>query len=402
MASKPPRMRSPNAATPHAQQLHQQRFSVSYEYPVVFCDEVLGKLSGELAWAVTRDQPSRLPSVVFCIDDGLSDHWPDLPNQCRRYCQEHGLSLREPVLFVPGGEACKNDPGVVSTLLGHLARAKMDRHSCVVAIGGGAVLDTVGYAAALVHRGIRLVRMPTTVLAQNDAGIGVKNGVNAFGSKNFLGTFAPPFAVLNDASWLSTLPARDLRAGLAEAVKVALIRDLTFFEWLEANAASLKQAGPTLDEAIRWCARLHLDHIATSGDPFEAGSARPLDYGHWAAHKLELLSDHELRHGEAVSIGMLLDARYAEQVGRIDENTRVRIQNLLLALGLPTFHPALLQADARGYAVLSGLDEFREHLGGQLTVTLLQGIGRAVEVNELLPSEITKAIDWLAERDAEA
>ena len=127
-----------------------------------------------------------------------------------------------------------------------------------------------------------------------------------------------------------------------------------------------------------------------------------MDYGHWAAHKLELLSDHELRHGEAVSIGMLLDARYAEQVGRIDENTRVRIQNLLLALGLPTFHPALLLADARGYAVLSGLDEFREHLGGQLTVTLLQGIGRAVEVNELLPSEITKAIDWLAERDAEA
>jgi 3-dehydroquinate synthase len=396
MASKPPATHSTGALPPHAQLLHQQRFSVSYEYPVVFCDEVISKLSDELAWAITRDQPARAPGVVFCVDDGLMDHWPDLPNQCRRYCEKHGLSLREPVLFVPGGEACKNDPGVVSTLLGHLARAKLDRHSCVVALGGGAVLDAVGYAAALVHRGIRLVRMPTTVLAQNDAGIGVKNGVNAFGSKNFLGTFAPPFAVLNDTSWLSTLPARDLRAGLAEAVKVAVIRNSAFFDWLEANAASVQQPGPTLNEAVRWCARLHLDHIATSGDPFEAGSARPLDYGHWAAHKLELLSDHELRHGEAVSIGMLLDARYAEQVGRASTQTRERLHNLLLALGLPIFHPALVQAGAQGYAVLAGLDEFREHLGGQLTVTLLQDVGSAVEVNELDQTEIAKAIDWLA------
>ena len=168
---------------------------------------------------------------------------------------------------------------------------RIDRHSSVIAIGGGAMLDVVGFAAAITHRGVRLIRMPTTVLAQNDAGIGVKNGVNYLGKKNFLGSFAPPFAVINDFTLLYTLRPQQWRDGTAEAVKVALIRDRAFFEWIEANAARLVERDSTAFRfLIRRCAELHLEHITAGGDPFERGSARPLDFGHWSAHKMESLS----------------------------------------------------------------------------------------------------------------
>src|SRR5262249_47001338 len=156
-------------------------------------------------------------------------------------------------------------------------------------------------AAATAHRGIRLVRVPTTTLSQCDSGVGVKNGINAFNKKNFIGTFAPPFAVINDFQLLTTLGPRDKRAGYAEAVKVACVRDAPFFEALEHDARSLDEFEPhAMRRLIRRCAEIHINHIVNGGDPFESGSARPLDFGHWAAHKLEHLSDFRIRHGEAV------------------------------------------------------------------------------------------------------
>jgi 3-dehydroquinate synthase len=234
------------------------------------------------------------------------------------------------------------------------------------------------------------------VLSQNDAGVGVKTSVNAFGAKNFLGTFAPPFAVINDAELLSTLPVRDVRAGLAEAVKVALIRDPSFFDWLEQHAQALRDAEPTLLEtAVRRCAELHLHHIATGGDPFERGSARPLDYGHWAAHKLETLSQHALRHGEAVAIGMALDAAYAVEKGILNDAVRTRLCALLRALGLPIYDPMLKAERAGRSLVIDGLQEFREHLGGALSVTLLQSVGKGVEVTDMDLNAIARSIGWL-------
>jgi 3-dehydroquinate synthase len=240
------------------------------------------------------------------------------------------------------------------------------------------------------------------VLAQNDSGVGVKNGVNAFGTKNFLGTFAPPFAVVNDLRLLERLPARERVAGLAEAVKVALIRDADFFAWLESNAAALMAAEPrALAMLIRRCAELHLRHIATSGDPFEHGSARPLDFGHWAAHKLEALSGHELRHGEAVAIGLVLDSRYSADVGLLPPADLRRIVRLVGTLGLPRWHSVLDAVDSTGRrCVLDGLAEFREHLGGDLTVSLLGGIGRSVEVHDMDPQRIEGAIAWMRDRFA--
>jgi 3-dehydroquinate synthase len=266
----------------------------------------------------------------------------------------------------------------------------------VLAVGGGALLDVAGLAAATAHRGVRHVRVPTTVLSQNDSGVGVKNGINAFGKKNFIGTFAPPFAVINDFDFLATLPDRDKRAGCAEAVKVALIRDSQYFEQLERDAGRLAAFDPdAMQSMIRRSAELHLDHIAAGGDPFEFGSARPLDFGHWAAHKLEQLSDYQLRHGEAVAIGIALDTIYSRNVGLLPAPAAERVLALLENLGLELFSNEMLHLDAESQlAVLKGLEDFREHLGGELTLTMLQDIGHGVEIHEI---NLPKMRDAMAE-----
>ena len=146
---------------------------------------------------------------------------------------------------------------------------------------------------------------------------------------------------------------------------------------------------------MRRGAEPHLRHIAAGGDPFEQGSARPLDYGHWAAHKLETLTGHALRHGETVAIGMALDARYAAQIGLLAAGEEVRVCRLLETLGFRLWHPAMEET-----GLLAGLGEFREHLGGELTVTLLERVGHGVEVHEIDETEMIRAVAWLKERDA--
>jgi 3-dehydroquinate synthase len=383
---------------------HLERFSVEFEYPVAFVRGALDPEEQTLAWAISRREPARRHPVFVVLDGGLAFARAELYDEVTRYAAAHeaSLELRADPFVMPGGEQAKNDPALVTALHAELARARLDRHASVVVIGGGAVLDAAGYAAATAHRGLRTVRMPSTVLAQCDGGVGVKNGINGFSAKNFVGTFAPPFAVIDDFDLLATLPLRDARAGMAEAVKVALIRDPALFLWLEENAPGLSEADPEqVATLVRRCATLHLAHIASGGDPFEAGSARPLDYGHWAAHKLELLTGHELRHGEAVAIGMLLDARYAEQQGLLDPTDLARLENLIVALGLPRYHPALDERQGGKLALIAGLEEFREHLGGALSITLLEGIGRAREVSDIDLGGVEAAIGWLVERAGE-
>lgn len=388
-------------APPPEEALHQQRFSVSYGYPVLFCSGALETSSPSLAWAIARTEPERRHPVFVVLDQGLADAQSDLEERVTAYARAHEsvLELRAEPELVPGGEACKHDPRLLEWLAQRFVETKLDRHATVVVIGGGAVLDAAGYAASTFHRGVRTVRLPSTVLAQCDGGVGVKTGVNGHGTKNLFGTFAPPHAVVNDELLLATLPLREARAGMAEAVKVALIRDATLFDFLEHHADALSRADRApLRELVRRAATLHLRHIAGGGDPFETGSARPLDYGHWAAHKLEMLSGHELRHGEAVAIGMLLDARYAELKGLLSTHARARIETLLERLGLPLYHPALDASSNELDLLLAGLDEFREHLGGDLSVTLLTDIGRSVEVHEMNAALVAEAARYLTER----
>jgi 3-dehydroquinate synthase len=335
--------------------------------------------------------------MLVTIDGGLLQADPGLPERLSRFAERHAdlvVSVAPPVTL-PGGEACKQDAAVVERLHRLVESHRLCRQSFFLAIGGGAVLDAVGYAAATAHRGVRLIRMPSTALAQNDAGIGVKNAINAFGRKNFIGSFAPPFGVVNDLALLDTLPARDRVGGIAEAVKVGVIKDAAFFDALHASRHRLAALEPAATEhMILRCAELHLEHIRTNGDPFEFGSARPLDFGHWSAHALEELSGAALRHGEAVAIGVALDSLYARRIGLLDELSCQRIIATLEGVGFALAHPALRRLD-----VAAALASFREHLGGGLSITLPVAIGRAVDVHEVEVEEMRACIAQLLRRD---
>lgn len=367
----------------------EQNFSVPFRYQVCFTENLF---SIENPLFLEALEKGKKPKVLFVIDSGVSNTHPDLVAAIKNYSNTYSsnFTLATDPLIVQGGEECKNDLSIYQQVVEVTHLYGIDRHSYIAAVGGGAVLDMVGFAAAISHRGIRLIRIPTTVLSQNDSAVGVKNSINAFGKKNYLGTFTPAVAVLNDFNFLKTLDDRDWRAGIAEAIKVALIKDLSFFVWLEENAEAManREMEPMKTQIIR-SAQMHLDHIAGK-DPFEFGSSRPLDFGHWAAHKLEHLSDFRIRHGEAVAIGIALDSAYSFLQGRISRSDLDRIFQLMHTLGFQLFAPEL-----EGENLVKGLQEFQEHLGGQLTIMLLESLGKGIEIHEMDHGLIYEAIEIL-------
>lgn len=368
----------------------QQAFSVKFEYKVFFTARLFDLSNTCFNDFLTDNASSEsVKKILFVVDQDVMKAGPELGDNIRRYFTLHkGAQLIPEIILVPGGEGVKNDDKYFQKLLDAINEYGIDRHSYVAAIGGGSVLDMAGYASAVAHRGIKNIRLPTTVLAQNDSGVGVKNSINYFGKKNFLGTFAPPIAVFNDSNFLLTLGNRDWRSGIAEAIKVSLIKDAEFFEWLEQNATALTARDMTaMQYLIKRCAQLHLNHIA-SGDPFEKGSSRPLDFGHWSAHKLEQLTNFAVLHGEAVAMGIALDTVYSNLVGEINDEETQRVTALIKKIGFELTHP-LLAITADDSPILVGLNEFREHLGGQLTIMLLKQIGVGVEVHEI-DTEILK------------
>ena len=384
----------------------EQRFQVEYRYPVHFTRRLFD-LDNPLLTDVLAGEGGGEPArVLFVVDDGVHRNWPDLLGRIDAYCAKHGHALRlaAPTLLLPGGEAAKNDPCHVSEVYCAVHDARLDRQSYIAAVGGGALLDVVGFAAATAHRGIRLVRVPTTVLAQNDSGMGVKNGINHLDKKNWVGTFTPPFAVINDLDFLLTLSDRDWRSGIAEAVKVALVKDADFFAFIEREAASLaRREMRAMEPLVQRCAELHLDHIGRGGDPFELTSARPLDFGHWAAHKLEQLSGHVLRHGEAVAIGIALDSTYSRLAGQLALQAWERVIAVLAGVGFALYSSELdrhLDNPDSPRSLLAGLDEFRQHLGGRLTITLLRDVGRGFDVHEIDLDLMRRAIDELCRLEA--
>lgn len=379
-----------------------QNIAVTFNYDVHFT-RGLFELKNSLLSEVIGKNHNLAKSIIVVVDSGLLDYHHDLIAKIQKYTNyfSHKIKLATELIIIPGGEAAKNDPSLVDKIHRIIEQVGLCRHSYVVAIGGGAVIDMAGYAAATAHRGIRLIRIPTTVLGQNDSGVGVKNGINAFGKKNFLGTFAPPVAVLNDSEFLTSLEDRDWRAGIAEAVKVALIKDRAFFEFIRDRAEDLAARDfPSMEKLIYRCCQLHLNHIANYGDPFEMGSSRPLDFGHWAAHKLEHLTNYRLRHGEAVAIGMALDCTYSYLIGLLNKADWQQIIKTLKELGFYLYVPELVSnlrdIDSEA-SIFRGLIEFREHLGGDLAVMLLQDIGKGIEVNQVNIAEYQKAVLMLQE-----
>ena len=384
----------------------ERTISVTWRHRVYFTRGVFGAQSDLLRQVLALDRSNAVAKVLVVVDEMLAQSQPALLQDIESYFARHASELKLVCapMIIEGGERAKNSYFHVSEIQSHVEKHHIDRHSYIIAVGGGALLDVVGLAAATAHRGVRHVRIPTTTLSQDDSGVGVKNGINAFGKKNFIGTFAPPFAVINDFDLLASLPDRDKRAGYVEAVKVALIRDSAFFNQIERDAHALAVFEPeSMQRLITRSAELHMNHIATSGDAFEFGSARPLDFGHWSAHKLEQISDYRIRHGEAVAVGIALDVLYARLMGHLDAVSAERILVLLERLGFELFANELLHEDSNGeLVVLKGLEEFREHLGGQLTITLLQGVGRGFEVHEIELGVMRAALQELQARQPSA
>lgn len=380
----------------------ERTIQVDFQLRVHFTRNVFETGNPLLKDVLVNNNPGQIRKALVVLDDSLAAAQPDIAQKIENYFLAFPGSIKLVCapLLIEGGERAKNSYFHVSEIQSYVEKFHIDRHSYILAVGGGALLDVVGLAAATAHRGVRHVRIPTTTLSQDDSGVGVKNGINAFGKKNFIGTFAPPFAVINDFQLLSSLPARDKRAGYVEAVKVALIRDKNFFQTIEHDAQLLAEFEPAaMQRLIFRSAELHLNHIATSGDPFEFGSARPLDFGHWAAHKLEQISEYQIRHGEAVAIGIALDAVYSNKIGLLDAESGERILTLLEKLGFELFANELLNVDAENnLLVLKGLEEFREHLGGRLTITLLRAVGEGVEVHEMNLPKVIEAIYELQQR----
>ncbi|MFN5900932.1 MAG: 3-dehydroquinate synthase [Planctomyces sp.] len=373
-------------------------FSVSWEHRLRFTEDVFGADSAVLADLLQASE-ERIPRVQFWLDEHVASANPDLRQRLHAFGRRHAgrfLTCGAPQL-VPGGEAIKNDVHILERMLKVMNEADLDRRSYVVVVGGGAVLDAVGFACAIAHRGLRLIRIPTTTLAQADSGVGVKNGVNLFQKKNWMGSFAVPWAVINDRRLLETLGDRDFRCGFSEAVKVSLLKDPEFFGQLLRDAGEITARGAAAWRAIEQSSIWHLKHITQGGDPFEMLEARPLDFGHWSAHRLEALSRFDLRHGEAVAIGVAVDSVYSSLVHGFPAAQAEQVLQALEGLGLLQDHPSLRATDA----LFAGLEEFRQHLGGRLTVTMLEQIGRPIDVHEVNRELMTEAIRRVQDRAAQ-
>lgn len=365
-------------------------FAPSFVHRLHFTRDLFGDDQGILA-DVLEPSEARAARVQFWADEHVAAIRPNLDRWLRTFASNHAdrIELTGRVQIVPGGEAVKNDIHIIERMLKVFHAARLDRRSYVVVLGGGAVLDAVGFAAAIAHRGLRLVRLPTTTLAQADSGVGVKNGVNLFGKKNWLGSFAVPWAVINDSALLETLPDRDFIAGFSEAVKVSLLKDPAMFATLCRTAVQIRRRDRSASlPMIRASAEWHRTHITQGGDPFESLEARPLDFGHWSAHRLEALTDFRLRHGEAVAIGLAIDTIYSSLALDLPPEAANQVLRCLIDLGFTLDHPALRDTNA----LFDGLEEFRQHLGGRLTLTMLTGVGRPIDVHEIDPALMRSAI----------
>tara|TARA_B100000809_G_scaffold253087_2_gene288664 strand:+ start:421 stop:1602 length:1182 start_codon:yes stop_codon:yes gene_type:complete len=369
-------------------------FDVPFTHRLRFTDDLFGADSDVLAELLetSDDKPAR---IQFWLDQNVADSQPQLISLVKRFADsrpDHVQRIGQ-IQLVPGGEEVKNDIHLLEQILKVFNVSDLDRRSYIVAIGGGAVLDAVGFATSIAHRGLRLVRIPTTTLSQADSGIGVKNSMNLFHKKNWMGSFAVPWAVINDSEMLSTLSNRDFIGGFSEAVKVSLLKDRAMFDKICQSAEAIANREMNVAEPIiRSSAQLHLDHITRGGDPFEMLEARPLDFGHWSAHKMETMSDFSLRHGEAVAIGVAIDTVYSSLEMGLSEKIAEQVLQCLGNLGFHLADPSLTNVEV----LFDGLEEFRQHLGGRLTLTMLEDVGQPREVHTVNRDKMLKAIEQVA------
>lgn len=380
-------------------EMYHQEFEVLCRYDVYFTRDLFDLDNPLLPSIFVDPEPDGCYHVGVCIDDGLVAAQPDLPDRVVAYFSAHRDRLRltcEPAI-IPGGEARKSDWSAVHDTVWHFGGAACGRQDYGLAIGGGAMLDLVGFALSIIHRGVRLVRVPSTVLAQSDAGVGVRSFVNEAGRKDFASALAPPFAVVNDLSLIRSLNRREWIGGTAEAFKIAVTRDASFFQWLCDHAEAIQGRDvPVMEALIKRAAVGHLERLREEGVSFGGGREQPLDFGHWAGHRIEAQSRFWLAHGQAIAVGMALDSVYARRVGLIDDDELARILRALIDTGLPVYSKHL---DARGPSgelkLLPYLRDLRRRLGGRLALTLPDGVGHCIPVREIDVRIVAEAVEFL-------
>jgi 3-dehydroquinate synthase len=301
-----------------------------------------------------------------------------------------GARVAALAITIPDGEAHKNW-ATLNHILDTLLQQRCERKTTLIALGGGVVGDLTGFAAAIYLRGVPFVQVPTTLLAQVDSSVGGKTGINHPLGKNMIGAFHQPRLVLADTATLTTLPERELAAGLAEVIKYGLILDADFFHWLEANIARLGARDP---EALAYAIRrsCEIKAAVVAGDERESGARALLNLGHTFGHAIEAgLSYGTWLHGEAVAVGIVLAARLSQRMGLLAQPDVEHVESLMSRAGLPVRAPAL---GAERYLGLMGLDKKVE--GGKLRLILLKRIGEAFVTSEFPESELRAVLSETA------
>ncbi len=382
--------------------MYHQEFETLCRYDVYFTHDVFDPANPLLPAVFVDPEPDGRYYVGVCLDEGLVAAQPDVPDRIAAFFDVHGdrLKLTSEPAIVPSGELQKGDWAAVLDTMWHFGGSTFGRQDYCLAIGGGAMLDMVGFALSVIYRGVRVVRLPTTVLAQCDAGVGVRTFVNEAGRKDFASTLAPPFAVINDFAMLRSLNRREWIGGAAEAFKIAITRDADFFDFLCEHAEDVQNRDESVMEAlIKRSAVAHLERIRAEGVSFGSGRETPLEFGHWAGHRIEALSRFWLAHGQAVAVGVALDSVYAQRVNLITEDELERILGGLVDMGLPIYTKYLdCRTGAGELKLLAALRDLRRRLGGRLAITLPDGIGHSCPIHSIDVKIVAEAVAYLKER----
>ena len=340
--------------------------------------EAAGRLIAEL----------RPGAAAFVVTDSnvAESHFPML----ERSLAAAGICAAKTV--VRAGEASKNF-ATLERVVDAILAARIERNDLVIALGGGVIGDLAGFAAAIARRGIDVVQIPTTLLAQVDSAIGGKTGINTKHGKNLVGAFHQPCLVLADTQVLDTLPQREFRAGYAEVAKYGLLGDAAFFAWLESNWHELFSGGAARTRAIATSCRMKADFV--SRDERERGERALLNLGHTFGHALEAVTgfSDRLLHGEAIAIGLALAFRLSVALELCDRKDADRVAAHLAAVGLPTRLADVAGGLPDTDALLQHMAQDKKVRRGALVFVLARGIGKAFMAPDVAPEQVRAVLD---------
>src|SRR5438132_4355339 len=349
-------------------------------YDIVIGRDVLQSLGARVAAL----RPGSRVAIV--TDRNVAKHWLE---KTEASLSQAGIASSR--IIVAEGEGSKTYAGLEQVSEALIA-AKVERNDLVIALGGGVIGDLAGFAGAILRRGVDLVQVPASLLAQVDSSVGGKTGINSPQGKNLLGAFHQPLLVIADTAVLDTLSVRQFRAGYAEVAKYGVLGDEAFFTWLEANHAELFKGGAAREHAIATSCRAKAAVVAR--DERETGERALLNLGHTFGHALEAATgfSERLFHGEGVSIGMVLAAEFSAQLGMISESDAARVRRHLAEVGLPTHLQDIAGFAQEGLsdadALMALMAQDKKVRRGRLTFILLAAVGRAVIAADVEPSRV--------------